>query len=133
MNESVPLEWSKTHGTEAAGHSEVGSRGHLRQIADLARSVSRVFELEAILRSVTDAIAALRSDIGCVIRLVDPELSGYRLVTKGGTAGEGFSPLVPFGAGMTDAVAAKFARCSILCRGRWLDLLDRRVGLRTPG
>jgi len=77
----------------------------LRQIADLARSVSSALERETVLDRVTGAVAALRPDIGCVIRLVDVEAGGYRLAAKGGAAAEGFSPLVPFGEGLTHAVA----------------------------
>jgi GAF domain-containing protein/CheY-like chemotaxis protein/anti-sigma regulatory factor (Ser/Thr protein kinase) len=77
----------------------------LRQIADLARSVSSALELEAVFDRMTGAVASLRPDIGCVIRLVDVEAGGYRLAATGGAAAEGFSPLVPFGEGLTHAVA----------------------------
>jgi GAF domain-containing protein/anti-sigma regulatory factor (Ser/Thr protein kinase) len=76
----------------------------LRLIAELARSVSSALDLDAILDQVTAVVAALRRDIGCVIRLVDHDMGGYRLAARGGAVAEGFSPVLAFGEGLTHAV-----------------------------
>jgi signal transduction histidine kinase/putative methionine-R-sulfoxide reductase with GAF domain len=78
---------------------------HLRQIADLARSVQSALDLEAVLSRVTAAVTALRPDLLCIIRLVDPPAGGYRLVATGGAGAEGNAPLVRFGEGLTGVVA----------------------------
>ena len=92
-------------GNDRLPQAVAASSDRVRQIADLARSVSSALELEAVLGRVTAAVAALRPDIGCVIRLVDAEAGGYRLAAKGGAAAEGFSPFLPFGEGLTHAGA----------------------------
>jgi GAF domain-containing protein len=78
---------------------------HLRQIADLARSVQSGLDLEAVLSQVTTAVTALRVDLLCVIRLLDRPAGGYRRVAVGGAAAEGVAPLLRFGEGLTDVVA----------------------------
>ena len=45
--------------------------------------------MDVVLRQVTAAITALRPDLLCIIRLLDREAGGYRLVAMGGAAAEG--------------------------------------------
>ena len=96
---------------------------HLRQIADLARSVQSGLDLEAVLSQVTAAITALRADLLCVIRLLDRPAGGYRRVAVAGAAAEGVAPLLRFGEGLTDAVAQS---------GRPLLVDDMQADRRAP-
>ena len=78
---------------------------NLRHIADLARSVQSDLDLETVLSQVTAAVTALRSDLICVIRLVDRPAGGYRRVAVAGAAADGIAPFLRFGEGLTDVVA----------------------------
>src|SRR2546426_6689804 len=77
----------------------------LRRIAELARSVSSTLDLETVLDHVTAAVTALRPDAACSVRLIDPVAGGYRLAGAGGVPIEGRRPVIPFGRGLTHAVA----------------------------
>ena len=61
--------------------------------------------MDAVLRQVTAAITALRPDLLCIIRLLDRQAGGYRLVAMGGAAEDGRVPLLRFGEGLTHVVA----------------------------
>jgi len=77
----------------------------LRRIAELARSVSSTLDLEAVLDQVTAAVTALRPGVACSVRLIDPVAGGYRLAGVGGVTIEGRRQVIPFGRGLTHAVA----------------------------
>lgn len=78
---------------------------NLRQVAELARSVSSALDREGVLARVAAAITALRSDVVCAIRFVDPDAGGYRLVVAAGSPVKDRMPVVPFGEGLTHVVA----------------------------
>src|SRR5881628_3067424 len=77
----------------------------LRRIAELARSVSSTLDLQAVLDQVTAAVTALRPDAACSVRLIDPVAGGYRLARAGGVRIVGRRQVIPFGRGLTHAVA----------------------------
>jgi len=77
----------------------------LRRIAELARSVSSTLDLETVLDHVTAAVTALRPDAACSVRLIDPVAGGYRLAGAGGVPIVSRRPVIPFGRGLTHAVA----------------------------
>ncbi|PYN81036.1 MAG: hypothetical protein DMD97_02835 [Candidatus Rokuibacteriota bacterium] len=77
----------------------------LRRIAELARSVSSTLDLETVLDQVTAAVTALRPDVACSVRLIDPVAGGYRLAGAGGVPIAGRTQVIPFGRGLTHAVA----------------------------
>src|SRR5438132_675669 len=77
----------------------------LRRIAELARSVSSALDLEAVLDHVTAAVSALRPDAACSVRLIDQLVGGYRLAGVGGVPIADRRPVIPFGRGLTRAVA----------------------------
>ncbi len=77
----------------------------LRRIAELARSVSSALDLEAVLDHVTAAVSALRPDAACSVRLIDQLVGGYRLAGVGGVPIADRRPVIPFGRGLTHAVA----------------------------
>jgi signal transduction histidine kinase/ActR/RegA family two-component response regulator len=76
----------------------------LRQVAELARTVSSTVELETVLQRVAGAVVALRSDAACAVRLVDPARGGYRLSALAGPVSARLD-LVPFGQGLSHVVA----------------------------
>jgi GAF domain-containing protein len=82
----------------------------LRQVANLARSVAGALDMDTVLRQVVEAVLSLRPGAACVVRLVDPERGGYRLAAKGGVHEgdadvESVASVIPFGRGVTHAVA----------------------------
>ncbi len=86
------------------------SLDRLRQVANLARSVASALDVDTVLRQVVEAVLSLRPRAFCVVRLVDLERGGYRLAAKGGadedeTDVESVAEVIPFGRGMTHAVA----------------------------
>jgi len=86
------------------------SLDRLRQVANLARSVASALDVDTVLRQVVEAVLSLRPRAFCVVRLVDMERGGYRLAAKGGAADdaadvETVAELIPFGSGITHAVA----------------------------
>jgi len=81
------------------------SAERLRRIAELARSVSSTLDLNAVLDHVTAAVTALRPDAACSVRLIDPVAGGYRLARAGGVRIVGRRQVIPFGRGLTHAVA----------------------------
>ena len=86
------------------------SLDRLRQVANLARSVASALDVDTVLRQVVGAVLSLRPRAFCVVRLVDMERGGYRLATKGGDDDdpadiESVAELIPFGSGITHAVA----------------------------
>jgi signal transduction histidine kinase len=87
------------------------SLDRLRQVANLARSVASALDVDTVLRQVVDAVLLLRPRAFCAVRLVDVEQGGYRLAAKGGGGHEGeadvesMAALIPFGHGITHAVA----------------------------
>ncbi len=85
---------------------EMRRRGErLQHATELARLVSGALELDVILQQVVAAVVALGDDLRCVIRLVDPDAGGYRLAAAGGVGEMALTPVIPFGAGLTSAVA----------------------------
>ena len=109
----------------ARNFGEMTQRGtRLRTAADLARAVSGSLELTAVLREVVAAVAALRSALLCVVRLVDHAAGGYRVVGAAGTDADTVAPVLRFGEGVTHAVAAS---------GRPLFVPDAAVDPRTSG
>jgi GAF domain-containing protein len=86
------------------------SLDRLRQVANLARSVASALDVDTVLRQVVEAVLSLRPRAFCVVRLVDLERGGYRLAAHGGadedeTDVESVAEVIPFGRGMTHAVA----------------------------
>ena len=86
------------------------SLDRLRQVANLARSVASALDVDTVLRQVVEAVLSLRPRAFCVVRLVDVERGGYRLAAKGGVHDgapdvETVAELIPFGSGITHAVA----------------------------
>jgi GAF domain-containing protein/CheY-like chemotaxis protein len=77
----------------------------LRRIGELARSVSSTLDLTAVLDHVTAGVSALRPDAACSVRLIDPAAGGYRLARAGGVRIVGRRQVIPFGRGLTHAVA----------------------------
>jgi GAF domain-containing protein len=81
------------------------SLARLRQVASLARSVASTLDLDRVLHQVVEAVTSLRPGVFCAVRLVDPEQGGYRLAAMGGDDPHGLAEVIPFGLGMTHAVA----------------------------
>ena len=81
------------------------SLARLRQVASLARSVAGTLDLDRVLHEVVEAVTSLRPGVFCAVRLVDPEQGGYRLAAQGGDDTHGLADVIPFGHGMTHAVA----------------------------
>src|SRR5581483_11596836 len=81
------------------------SLARLREIATLARSVAGALDTEAVLHQVVEAVRALRPGAFCVVRLVDHERGGYRLAVTSSGPAERLMPVIPFGHGITHAVA----------------------------
>jgi GAF domain-containing protein/anti-sigma regulatory factor (Ser/Thr protein kinase) len=81
------------------------SLARLRQVASLARSVAGTLDTDAVLRQVVEAVRALRPGASCVVRLVDLERGGYRLAAMSGPEGQRVASVIPFGHGITHAVA----------------------------
>jgi GAF domain-containing protein len=81
------------------------SLARLRQVANLARSVAGTLDLDTVLRQVVEAVLSLRPGAFCAVRLVDREGGGYRLAAVGGADTGGVASVIPFGSGVTDAVA----------------------------
>jgi len=81
------------------------SLARLRQVASLARSVAGTLDTDAVLRQVVEAVRALRPGASCVVRLVDLERGGYRLAAMSGPEGRQVASVIPFGHGITHAVA----------------------------
>jgi len=81
------------------------SLARLRQVASLARSVAGTLDTDAVLRQVVEAVCALRPGASCVVRLVDLERGGYRLAAMSGAEGNRVASVIPFGHGITHAVA----------------------------
>jgi GAF domain-containing protein len=80
------------------------SLARLRQVASLARSVASTLDLDRVLHQVVEAVTSLRPGVFCSVRLVDPEQGGYRLAASGDD-NRGLADVIPFGHGMTHAVA----------------------------
>lgn len=80
------------------------SLARLRQVASLARSVASTLDLDRVLHQVVEAVTSLRPGVFCAVRLVDPEQGGYRLAASG-DHDRGLAEVIPFGHGMTHAVA----------------------------
>jgi diguanylate cyclase (GGDEF)-like protein/PAS domain S-box-containing protein len=80
-------------------------RERFRQVADLAEIVSAGLDAETVLARVAAAVRALCPAVLCVIRLVDAEAGGYRLVAVDGAAAVPPPPVRPFGTGFTHVVA----------------------------
>ncbi len=92
------------------------SLDRLRQVANLARSVASALDVDTVLRQVVEAVLSLRPRAFCVVRLVDVERGGYRLAAKGGVYDdvpdlETVAEVIPFGSGITHAVAQSGSRC----------------------
>jgi len=81
------------------------SLDRLRQVANLARSVASALDVDTVLRQVVEAVLSLRPGVGCVVRLCDLEAGGYRLAAHAGADIHGLAPIIPFGRGITHAVA----------------------------
>ena len=81
------------------------SLARLRQVASLARSVAGTLDANAVLREVVEAVRTLRPGAFCVVRLVDVERGGYRLAAMSGTDPHAVASVIPFGHGITHAVA----------------------------
>ena len=81
------------------------SLARLRQVASLARSVAGTLDADAVLREVVEAVRTLRPGAFCVVRLVDVERGGYRLAAMSGTDPHAVASVIPFGHGITHAVA----------------------------
>jgi GAF domain-containing protein len=81
------------------------SLARFRQVASLARSVASTLDLDRVLHQVVEAVTSLRPGVFCAVRLVDPEQGGYRLAAMGGDDHHGIADVIPFGHGMTHAVA----------------------------
>src|SRR5262245_28954023 len=77
----------------------------LRRVADLMRAVSSALDPDAVLRQIAVAVLSLRPGLRAAVRLVDEEARGYRLVGTGGEAVGGLPAVIPFGQGLTHAVA----------------------------
>src|SRR5262245_34828018 len=80
------------------------SLARLRQVASLARSVASTLDLDRVLHQVVEAVTSLRPGVFCAVRLVDPDQGGYRLAASGDD-NHGLADVIPFGHGMTHAVA----------------------------
>src|SRR3989441_10023152 len=87
------------------GGGRTNGADRLRRIAELARSVSSTLDLATVLNHVTAAVTALRPDVVCSVRLIDPVAGGYRLAGAGGVPIAGRTQVIPFGRGLTHAVA----------------------------
>ena len=81
------------------------SLARLRQVASLARSVASTLDLDSVLHQVVEAVTSLRPGVFCAVRLVDLERGGYRLAAMGGDDEYGLASVIPFGLGITHAVA----------------------------
>ena len=81
------------------------SLARLHQVASLARSVAGALDVDAVLRQVVEAVRTLRPGAFCVVRLVDLERGGYRLAAKSGNEPHEVASVIPFGHGVTHAVA----------------------------
>ena len=81
------------------------SLARLRQVANLARAVAGTLDVDAVLRQVVEAVRTLRPGAFCVVRLVDLERGGYRLAAMSGSEPHALASVIPFGQGITDAVA----------------------------
>ena len=81
------------------------SLARLRQVASLARSVAGTLDADAVLREVVEAVRTLRPGAFCVVRLVDAERGGYRLAAMSGADPHAVASVIPFGHGITHAVA----------------------------
>ena len=81
------------------------SLARLRQVASLARSVAGTLDADAVLRQVVEAVRTLRPGAFCVVRLVDVERGGYRAAAMSGTDPSAVVSVIPFGHGITHAVA----------------------------
>ena len=81
------------------------SLARLRQVASLARAVAGTLDADAVLRQVVEAVRTLRPGAFCVVRLVDLERGGYRLAAMSGSEPHAVASVIPFGQGITDAVA----------------------------
>ncbi|HWN13260.1 MAG TPA: GAF domain-containing protein, partial [Candidatus Dormibacteraeota bacterium] len=81
------------------------SLARLRQVASLARSVAGTLDADAVLREVVEALRTLRPGAFCVVRLVDAERGGYRLAAMSGSDPHAVASVIPFGHGLTHAVA----------------------------
>jgi len=81
------------------------SLARLRQVASLARSVASTLDLDRVLHQVVDAVMSLRPGVFCTVRLVDQERGGYRLAAMAGDDSYSLATVIPFGLGMTHAVA----------------------------
>jgi GAF domain-containing protein len=81
------------------------SLARLRQVASLARSVAGTLDADAVLREVVEALQTLRPGAFCVVRLVDAERGGYRLAAMSGSDPHAVAAVIPFGHGLTHAVA----------------------------
>jgi len=77
----------------------------LRQVTSLARSVAGTLDVDAVLRQVVEAVCTLRPGAFCVVRLVDAERGGYRLAAMSGCDPHAVPSVIPFGHGITHAVA----------------------------
>jgi PAS domain S-box-containing protein len=85
--------------------ADATARERLRQLAAAARAVNSALDVEAVLGTVVAAVTSLRPAQLCTVRLVDAVAGGYRLGAIGGLEVEAPFPLVPFGHGLTHAVA----------------------------
>ncbi|MBI2218928.1 MAG: GAF domain-containing protein [Candidatus Rokubacteria bacterium] len=83
------------------------ARGRVRRLAAAARAVNSALELEAVLGEVLGAVTTVRQDRFCTIRLIDHAAGGYRLAAVGGLPRDALLPVVPFGQGLTHAVAER--------------------------
>ena len=95
----------RTSATASGGDPMPNGAERLRRIGELARSVSSTLDLKAVLDHVTAGVSALRPDAACSVRLIDPVAGGYSLARAGGVRIVGRRQVIPFGRGLTHAVA----------------------------
>src|SRR4026209_961356 len=81
------------------------SLARLRQVASLARSVASTLDLDRVLHQVVEAVTSLRPGVFCAVRLADAEQGGFPLGVMRGDYHRGLAAVIPFGHGMTHAVA----------------------------
>jgi GAF domain-containing protein len=80
-----------------------------RQVIDFGAAVLAAGDLDAVLEAARAAVTALRADARCSIRLIDEGAGGYRLMGAADAETPELLPVVPFGMGLTHAVAERRA------------------------
>jgi signal transduction protein with GAF and PtsI domain len=62
-------------------------------------------EVEPLLTTITAVLTSLIPNVSCSVRLIDEAAGGYRLVAASGAGIKRLAPIIPFGAGLSHAVA----------------------------